>query len=102
MRSWLSALLFAALALPLLGAAAPPPSALAAPGRAAPPAAESAPELICVPPDPRRFAYDTGGNITNGPSIVNEWVVGQRDAAGNVHVEPGAPSCRPPRGAPSR
>ena len=46
-----------------------------------------------LPCPARRFARDTGGHITNGPSIVDERVIGQRDAAGNIHVDPNAKGC---------
>jgi predicted outer membrane protein len=34
----------------------------------------------------QRYAHDSSGTIINGPSYINELVVGQRDLAGNVHV----------------
>src|SRR5262245_1382870 len=34
----------------------------------------------------RRFAHDSSGNITYGPTYIDQGVIGQRDAAGNVHV----------------
>jgi hypothetical protein len=36
----------------------------------------------------RRFSHDSSGQIILGPSYQTEWVVGQRDAAGNIHTEP--------------
>jgi hypothetical protein len=36
----------------------------------------------------RRYAHASNGQIILGPSIINEVVSGQRDTAGNVHVEP--------------
>jgi predicted outer membrane protein len=34
----------------------------------------------------QRYAHSSNGDIINGPSDINERVVGQRDLAGNVHV----------------
>jgi hypothetical protein len=36
----------------------------------------------------RRYAHASNGQIILGPSTVNEIVSGQRDVAGNVHVDP--------------
>lgn len=34
----------------------------------------------------QRYAHSTNGDILYGPSRIDELVVGQRDAAGNIHV----------------
>jgi predicted outer membrane protein len=34
----------------------------------------------------QRYAHDSSGDIINGPSDINQRVLGQRDLAGNVHV----------------
>jgi hypothetical protein len=88
MRSSRLLLLAGALSL----STALPLSAAALPAPAPPPAAQAESAMPCPAPA-RRFARDTGGHITNGPSIVDERVIGQRDAAGNIHVDPNAKGC---------
>jgi hypothetical protein len=39
----------------------------------------------------RALPHSSSGEVILGPSYINEVVVGQRDRAGNVHVDPGSP-----------
>ena len=36
----------------------------------------------------RRYAHASNGQVILGPSLINEVVTGQKDAAGNVHTDP--------------
>ncbi len=47
----------------------------------------------------RRYGHNSQGDVILGPSTIDEVVEGQRDAAGNIHVDPlthGRPVRPPP------